>query len=86
MAQDFKESGRPITTKSVTKKEKNSDKLYPKDMVTVYSTDVLLAAGIPSGTKMEVHSNLAKKMLEQKKVTETEPEEKKATKKEEVKK
>lgn len=84
MAQDFSENARPMNTKNAVKKD--SKKLYPRDMVTVYSTSVLASAGIPVGTEMVIHSNLAKKMLAQNKVTETQPAESKKTVKEDSKK
>lgn len=85
MAQDFSETGQPMSTKNAVKKG-NPDLLYPKDEVTVYSTALLSEVGIPFGTKMVIHSNLAKKMLESKKVTESEPTQSKKIVKEDDKK
>lgn len=71
MAQDF---GKNINTKNaVRNKSKSSNKLILGEETTVYAGAALASVGIAFGTKMTVHSNLAKKLLHAGKVTETEP-------------
>lgn len=80
MAQDF---GKNINTKNAVRNKSNSsNKLILGEEVTVYAGAGLAAAGIAFGTKMNVHPNLAKKLLAAGKVTEAEPSEKEKAKEE----
>lgn len=81
--QDF---GKTLTTKNAVKRNRSSDKLILGEQTTVYAGAGLVAAGIPFGTEMTVHTNLAKKLLASGKVSENKPaEQKEKTKKEEDK-